>query len=348
MNLHHFVPVFVFILSFFAGLYLLNWLVPRYLSSILAIPNYRSSHKQSTPSSGGISFVFLSLLFAVIYFLIPYTSEPTQPFNQSLVLVILFASPLALVGFLDDRFELPTNLRLLFQLLTSAALIAFSPLFHALLPASQASSFLIFVTFLLIVFSFLVLMSTAVINFTNFMDGVDGLVGGSFCILIASLATYYSAPFPFWALIGSLSAFVLWNWSPAKVFMGDVGSTFLGAIFAAFILQSTSIGGACAIFLLATPLFADALFCVPRRFLAGVPILPPHSLHLYQRLHQAGWSHSKISTLYIIPTFLICLCFLLLGAVYVYFSSLIVVFAWLYIDQNFAYPFRTACTKYIK
>ena len=135
----------------------------------------------------------------------------------------------------------------------------------------------------------LVIAVTAVINFTNFMDGLDGLVAGCMVVTIATLSITLGAPWPLWALVGSLLGFLLWNWSPAKVFMGDVGSTFLGAIFAGLVLQAPTWQQSFCFLLLSTPLLADAFFCVFRRLFAGQRVFEAHRLHLFQRLHQAGF-----------------------------------------------------------
>ena len=73
---------------------------------------------------------------------------------------------------------------------------------------------------------------------------------------------------------------------------GDVGSTFLGAVFAALLLQSSSWLEALGYLLVATPLLGDACLCVVRRLLTGQNVFEPHRLHLHQRLHQSGWPHS--------------------------------------------------------
>jgi UDP-N-acetylmuramyl pentapeptide phosphotransferase/UDP-N-acetylglucosamine-1-phosphate transferase len=83
------------------------------------------------------------------------------------------------------------------------------------------------------------------------MDGLDGLVAGCLAVTIAALATALAAPWPLWALVGALLGFLLWNWSPAKVFMGDVGSTFLGAVFAGLVLQAPTWPEALGLLLLA-------------------------------------------------------------------------------------------------
>ena len=88
-------------------------------------------------------------------------------------------------------------------------------------------------------------------------------------VSIAALALALAALGRLWALVGSLLGFLLWNCSPAKVFMGDVGSTFLDAVFAGLVLQASSWPEAFGYLLVATPLLGDACICVPRRLLAG-------------------------------------------------------------------------------
>ena len=87
----------------------------------------------------------------------------------------------------------------------------------------------------------LIIAICGLINFTNFMDGIDGLVAGCMGVIMTFLAIEFAAPWPIWALVGSLLGFLIWNWSPAQVFMGDVGSTFLGALFSALVLHAPSL-----------------------------------------------------------------------------------------------------------
>ena len=97
---------------------------------------------------------------------------------------------------------------------------------------SEISSFTHFLLFILIIIT-----GTAIINFVNFMDGIDGLVSGSLIIifLIGSiLINNY-----FLIVVGPLLGFLLWNWDPSKLFMGDVGSTFLGALLVGLLLTDS-------------------------------------------------------------------------------------------------------------
>ena len=174
------------------------------------------------------------------------------------------------------------------------------------------------------------------------MDGLDGLAAGCMSVAIASLAFASDAPWPVWALVGSLLGFLPWNWSPAKVFMGDVGSTFLGSVFAGMVLQASSWLEALAYLLVASPLLIDSSFCVLRRILAHQPVFEAHRLHLFQRLHQSGWSHARVSILYISATLVLGLSMLAGGLPWVFALTLVVLFIGVLLDQRVAVPFSLA------
>ena len=111
----------------------------------------------------------------------------------------LLAAPLAVVGLLDDRHNLPASWRYGVQLLTAALMLGISLLVQRFGLAVANGSWL-----LLSVLALLVIAVTAVINFTNFMDGLDGLVAGCMAVTIAALSLALTAPWPLWALVGSL------------------------------------------------------------------------------------------------------------------------------------------------
>jgi UDP-N-acetylmuramyl pentapeptide phosphotransferase/UDP-N-acetylglucosamine-1-phosphate transferase len=183
----------------------------------------------------------------------------------------------------------------------------------------------------------LLIAGTAVINFTNFMDGLDGLVAGCMAVLFA-VAALTGMP-ALWPLVGALLGFLLWNWSPAKVFMGDVGSTFLGAVFAGVVLQQASFLAALGLLLVATPLLADASLCVLRRLFAGQRVFQAHRLHLFQRLHQAGWNHGRVASLYIAATTVLAIALLLGGLFCVAGLAVGVLLIGVWLDQRVAVPF---------
>jgi UDP-N-acetylmuramyl pentapeptide phosphotransferase/UDP-N-acetylglucosamine-1-phosphate transferase len=149
-------------------------------------------------------------------------------------------------------------------------------------------------------------------NAYNFMDGIDGLAGG--VALSAGLAWMWLAsninnPFAFWVALaitaGSLG-FLGHNWSPARIFMGDVGSTFLGYSFAVLPLISSDRGGDALLLgtLLMWTIIFDAGLTFLGRLIKRENVFAPHRSHLYQRLVMAGYRHETVSALYVLLTLL--------------------------------------------
>jgi UDP-N-acetylmuramyl pentapeptide phosphotransferase/UDP-N-acetylglucosamine-1-phosphate transferase len=257
-------PSFVLIAAGSSALlsWLLLWrLIPWLRRQLLDQPNARSSHRIATPRGGGVVFVLVGSLLSLAW------GEGASAW------IPLMCCPLALVGLLDDRFDLPAGWRYAAQLATASALVAVAavPLPIWALPV-------------------VLVAITAVINFTNFMDGLDGLVALCGVVLMASAGL--------WPVAGALLGFLAWNWSPAKVFMGDVGSTWIGAVFAGMVLQQSGPWEAASLLLVGFPLLGDALICVLRRLRAGQPVFEAHRLHLFQRLQQGGWNHARVSLVY--------------------------------------------------
>jgi UDP-N-acetylmuramyl pentapeptide phosphotransferase/UDP-N-acetylglucosamine-1-phosphate transferase len=268
-------PIPPIVLIATAGSGLLTWLflwglIPWLRRRLLDQPNARSSHEIATPRGGGVVFVLVGSLLSLAL------GAGTSAW------IPLICCPLALVGLLDDRYDLPAAWRYAAQVATAGVLVAIAgvPLPIWALP--------------------LVLVAvTAVINFTNFMDGLDGLVALCGVVLMASAGL--------WPVAGALLGFLAWNWSPAKVFMGDVGSTWIGAVFAGMVLQQPGPLEAISLLLVGFPLLGDALICVLRRLRAGQPVFQAHRLHLFQRLQRGGWPHAKVSILYGSATVLLAL-----------------------------------------
>ena len=312
--------------------FFLRALLPQLSRRMLDMPNARSSHRQPIPRGGGIAFVAVASASSGMAILT----------GQGLVAAALplLADPLAVVGLLDDRHNLPASWRFGVQLLTAALILGFSPLVQRFVFA-VASGSLLFLPVLVL----LAIAVTSVINFSNFMDGLDGLVAGCMTVTIAALAIALDAPWPLWALVGSLLGFLIWNWSPAKVFMGDVGSTFLGAVFAGLVLQATSWSEAFGCLLVATPLLGDACICVFRRLCAGQRVFQAHRLHLFQRLHQAGWRHGRVSLAYVAATALLALAMLAGGWPWVFGLAVIEMLLGVWLDQRVAVPFSVASSS---
>ncbi|MCP9926188.1 glycosyltransferase family 4 protein [Synechococcus lacustris C3-12m-Tous] len=300
---------------------LLQALIPKLSRRLLDQPNARSSHRQPTPRGGGLAFVVVSAGSSLIAFV--WAANTISALPQSVLPLV--ALPLAIIGLLDDRLNLPASWRYGVQLLTACLILWLSPIAlpWQLLPL-------------------VIVAVTAVINFTNFMDGLDGLVAGCMAVALAAAALQLAAPWPIWALVGSLLGFLIWNWSPAKVFMGDVGSTFLGAVFAGLVLQAPSWPESLALLLVATPLLGDAFLCVPRRLLAGQRVFQAHRLHLFQRLHQVGWPHARVSSLFIGATAVLAIALLWGGLPWLITLAVFELMLGIWLDQRVAVPFAIA------
>jgi UDP-N-acetylmuramyl pentapeptide phosphotransferase/UDP-N-acetylglucosamine-1-phosphate transferase len=335
-------PLLTAALSALASWLLLRGLVPLLRQRLLDQPNARSSHRVPTPRGGGLAFVLVAAAAGLLSLVAGGSGGLPAPVVAPLALVPLVCAPLALVGLLDDRLDLPAGLRYGAQLLTALALLGLSSLAGGLLSWQPLS---------LLALPLLLIAATAVINFTNFMDGLDGLVAGCMAVALSAAALTLApaaapaALLPLWALVGALLGFLVWNWSPARVFMGDVGSTFLGAVFAGVVLQAPGWGEALGLLLVATPLLGDACLCVPRRLLAGQRVLEAHRLHLFQRLHQAGWSHHRVAGLYIAATALLALALLAGGWPWVVALAALVLGVGVGLDQRVAVPFAQASAR---
>ena len=214
--------------SFLSTYFLLYILVPYLQSYSPDLPNDRSSHVKPVPRGGGVAFVVISVFFSLTYLL-------SRDANSNyIVSPLLISLPLAIIGLADDRYDLPSLLRFIVQLIISSLLVYFSPLIR-ISSEFQFPFFMLFLACILITISLV-----AIINFVNFMDGLDGLVAGCMAVILANAAMRLQEDWSLWSIVGALLSFLVWNWSPAKVFMGDVGSTFLGAVFAGAIKQSPS------------------------------------------------------------------------------------------------------------
>ena len=287
---------------------------------LMDFPNHRSSHNDPKPTGGGLSFVLVST-FCMVYnnYYLP-----------------LFCLPLAISGFVDDFRNTNFKVRYLIQFLTGLLIIYQSNYFLKL--GFENNPIL-----LLICYLFLAFCITSIINFSNFVDGIDGLLSSCFLVLfiIASIKTNISIL----VIVSSVFAFIIWNWYPSKLFMGDVGSTFLGAFYSGLIFNEPNLRASILLIMPSVPILFDAFFCVIRRFFAGEEIFKAHSLHLFQRLYQAGWSHSKISMYYCTATILVGFASLLNSISLCILLIFLTLFYGYYLDQRVAISFNNSLLK---
>ena len=317
-----FINLINFLISFLLSLFLIKILLPVLSKFLLVQPNIRGSHVKPKPTGAGIVFALISLIAAFLY-------------KKYIALISL---PLAIIGFVDDFKGVNFIIRYFFQFVTGIFLI-------------HNSNFLKFdifdenLFFVILTYLFLSFLGTSIINFANFADGIDGLL--SSCMLVTfSLSALQNSDNSFiWSLVGSLMAFLIFNWFPSKLFMGDVGSTFLGAMFFGIILYSESLKELFFLLLPISPLFSDTCIAIIRRFFAGQNIFQAHSLHLFQRLYKAGWSHSKISTLYMSASLLIGIFSYFESLNLVIFSLCMIYLLGFYLDQKVAVSFKDSLKK---
>ena len=288
--------------------------------SWVSLPNERTSHRGIIPVGGSLGFIIVTLL--------SYLMNS----NYEIILFII----LALIGLIDDLNNLGTRFRLLVQSVigvTYCSLIFNETLFGTL-------HFLDY--FLLIkigLFVFMVFTFVGVINFTNFADGLDGLLTGSMIILFSTAS--YLVDRNFIALVGGLTGFMILNWNPAKVFMGDSGSYFLGALYFSSIFLSDSWSNFLALIIIGTPIYLDTAFCVIRRAFDKQNIFEPHKLHLFQRLNRNGLSHWQVSLLYMSSILLLALSFILGSLNILIITFFIVLIFGFYLDRFIAIPFSS-------
>ena len=307
---------YIFLIFALSSYFIYKKFIPAFVSFIPDSPNTRSSHSKVIPRGGGLIFSLLGL------FSLLFSGNLSQ----------FFCMPLAFIGFLDDKFNLSPLIRYFSQIITAVVCLIYSDNILEIF-ASFSNPFL----FSFLYFLFLIVIS-AIINFSNFMDGIDGLVASCFFIIFGNMI--FNGEYDLIPVTGALFGFLIWNWTPAKIFMGDIGSTFLGALFAFKIFNLNSLSLFFAYLIVASPLFADALISIIRRFINRQNIFKPHNLHLYQRLYQAGWKHDHISIIYVLFTLSFCLTLNIFGFKYLIIIFFLMLMTGYYLERKYALPFK--------
>ena len=246
---------------------LLEWCILKFVTAqrLLAEVNARSSHETPTPTVGGI--VIWVLVTAYLVHLSPTMPRLALGFAGACGLV-------ALAGLWDDLRPLSTRLRFSIQLMAAAGLVV------VVWPEPDVL--------------FAVVLVIAVVWFTNlfnFMDGIDGIAAAQclvFCLatlLLTGGAPGWSGEV-LWVVVGATLAFLIFNWPPAKIFMGDVGSGFLGMLIAGLILHlwvTDTLPLTTSLILLAGFWF-DATYTLCVRIATRQSFTQAHRSHFYQRL----------------------------------------------------------------
>lgn len=285
--------VFVFVCS-----YLLTF-VMRQRFKIMDVPNQRSSHKVAVPRSGGVAIVLASTLAVVLYLLLGTSSLLPQ---DNLIHFAFAYGIVVVMSLVDDIKQIGVLGKLIAQIMAAALVVSagfwVKTLDIPFLGTVNLGWFGIALTVFWVV---------AVTNAFNFMDGLDGLAGGQavLTLLVFGIITFFNGShFVFvisYCLMAACLGFLLHNLHPAKIFMGDTGSQFLGFTFALLgVIASQFDQAETTIMVMPILLFSflwDTAFTLIRRKLAGDPITA-HRTHLYQLLNRLGVGHRGVAGLY--------------------------------------------------
>lgn len=263
-----------------------------YKFHLIDIPNDRSSHQLPTPSAGGIGIVVSFLVGIVCLYL-------TGLYDSTLLAACSFGGfILATVGLLDDWNHVPAKIRILFHFIAATSVIYIlggMPDLDCGFKVWHWGMIGTIVGLLGLVW---------LINLYNFMDGIDGLAASEavFVSLAAALLLFVKGEFyliPVCLLLASaVSGFLVWNWSPASVFMGDTGSGFLGFVFGVLLIGSWAIGSLTPWqwLILFGCFWVDATLTLLFRIVRGEPWYVAHRSHAFQQAVKKTGCHKQVVT----------------------------------------------------
>ena len=254
--------------------------------NLLDVPNLRSSHEVPTPRLGGVAIIFGAWIGTALL-------RPDGAWALLTCATLIWA-----VGLADDLGNLHFGTKAAAQAVVASGLLLFYP--PQLL--SEAPGALKVAAFAVGVF-----WIVALSNAFNFMDGIDGFIGGVALVnalFLAPLAGEAGSLLP--VLAGATAGFLVWNMSPASIFLGDSGAYFLGFGLAAVTLYVPVPGSGwtplafVASALIFTPLLFDTAYTLIRRLRtgAGKNIFSAHREHIYQRITPTTAMHRRTSNLY--------------------------------------------------
>jgi len=293
---------------------------------VLDVPNGRSSHSAPTPRAGGIAFVAVGTLALVA---VALQSGALAPLAIAVV-----GAAIAWLGWRDDVDHAPAHIRLAAHLAAGALLLVLLWPFGAL-----GIGWL----WLLVLLPVTVVALAWMVSVVNFMDGIDGLVTSIAIVVAAGAALVLAggpaaAPATASALVAaSLVGFLALNWPPARIFMGDVGSGWIGIVLAGLAVWSARDAGWAGLWpwiILGGTLVTDATICLVRRILTGQRFTEPHRSHAYQNLaRQIGsnriGSHRQVTIAYVAVTLIWLLPLAIIAAARPHSGALLAVVAYL-------------------
>lgn len=268
---------------------------------IIDQPNDRSSHVGPVPRSGGVAIVITSYVGVGVVL----WQQASLPVTIVQVLGIAIAGAIvAVAGLLDDVGRLGSfKSKLALQTLGCCALFPFGLVVETM-PVPMLGD----VSLGWLGYPVTLLWVLGLTNIVNFMDGLDGLAAGTALVVAALMVVLAEGGAPgssgtiWFVLAASILGFLIFNFPRAQIFLGDVGSQFLGFVCAAVAVLAAEYD-AVPISILAVPLLFfhfifDTIFTFCRRLLAGEDVTQAHRSHLYQLLNRSGQSHVRVSILH--------------------------------------------------
>lgn len=262
--------------------------------NIVDMPGIRKIHSQAVPRLGGVA-IFVSMIGLVVPVLVlpNVIGEAFRELKFEIITMLAAGGLMFLTGLVDDVRRLRVRTKLLAQLAAAFVICAVGIRIESLPLANKVTLDLGWFSWL-----FTIVWIVGITNAINLSDGLDGLAAGISaiaCGVIAVLAIYNGdavMAILMLSLLGSLTGFLLFNFEPARIFMGDSGSLFLGfTIAVASILCATKtetiVGLALPILALGIPIF-DTLFSILRRFLERRSLFSPDRRHFHHRLLALG------------------------------------------------------------
>ncbi|MFK5985230.1 MAG: MraY family glycosyltransferase [Pseudomonadota bacterium] len=287
-------------LAFGLSLVFVAFYITRYMlynKKIIDHPNERSSHSESIPKSGGISIVITFLFgMAVIYLF-----ADKELVQQSYFISFVFCSALiAVISLYDDITNKSIKFKFISQVFAVLLLLAFGIVVDSIsLPGIGPVSLGLAGYIISFIWIF------GLTNAYNFMDGLDGLMAGITAIVsLFFMIICYSQGSSFvfiscYTLLAGSIGFLLFNFPPAKIFMGDVGSAFIGFSLAVLAIiaarYDTSHTSFLVMPLLLFNVLFDTTFTFLRRLVKGERVTQAHRSHLYQLMNQLGFSHMEVT-----------------------------------------------------
>ena len=253
------------------------------------VPNERKVHKKPIPRLGGLGIYFGFLLGYIIF--------GHESIQMNSILIGSFI--IVLVGIIDDINPIKARYKLIGQIIGASVV----PIFGGML-LQDISAFGIYLNFGYFSYIITILFIVGIINCINLIDGLDGLAGGLsaiYFIMIGIISILFNNSSGLdtiltFVMLGATLGFLVHNFNPASIFMGDSGSMFLGYIIAIIALLGyknvTFTSLVVPVFLIAIPIM-DTLFAIIRRVLKHEPIMKPDKSHLHHQLLKLNFSVRK-------------------------------------------------------